>query len=56
MTAKTVMKFDIIQVLIKILKNVRHIEELALKVEKSNCKSKSKVTKIKHMLFRDFAS
>ena len=40
MIAKTVMKFDIIQVLIKILKNVRHIEELALKVEKSNCKRK----------------
>ena len=40
MIAKTVMKFDIIQVLIKILKNVKHIEELALKVEKGNCKSK----------------
>ena len=40
MIAKTVLKFDIIQVLIKILKNVKHIEELALKVEKGNCKSK----------------
>ena len=39
--------------MIKILKNVTKIVELAMKVEKSNCKSKSKLIKIKHVGFRE---
>ena len=43
--------------LIKILKNLTNIRQLAVKVEKGNCKrlnSRSKRIEIKPVLFRDF--
>ena len=42
--------------MMKILKNVTNIAELAVKVEENNCErlySRSKSTEVKHMLFRD---
>ena len=42
--------------MIKILKNVTNIAELAAKDEESNCERlycRSKSTEVKHMLFRD---
>ena len=46
------------QVITKILTNIRNIEELAVKIEKSNCNrlhSRCKLTEVKNMLFWEFA-
>ena len=42
--------------MMKILKNVTNIAELAVKVEENNCERlycRSKSTEVKHLLFRD---
>ena len=44
--------------MIKILKIVTNVLELAMKAEKNSCNrvhSRSELTEIKHMLFRDLA-
>ena len=51
------MKSDIFKIIIKILKNLTSNVQLAVKVEKSNCKSlqsRNKQIEIKHALFKVF--